>query len=120
MAFDDFLAYIDNMDEPLPYCNRTLVIVLDAIARTIAANDFILPPEKRTSAAILNGIGSQAMLILNELALLSAESTKDDVLSLWRSLNNTAEMYIHQQMQRSGEPFSQCTLSPPCPHHPEP
>lgn len=114
MGLEDFETWLDLMDEPLPYSNRTMYVFLDAIARTLAENDLILP-ENRTTVAFLMGVEKNAETISGQLAGLP---DKEEIASLCTNLHCIAISYQHQHLQNIGMPLPQCPLPNPCPYHP--
>ena len=114
MSYQDFLTWVDRMDEPLPYSSRTMYVFLDAVARTLAENDLILP-ENRRSAAILQGVAKNAATISDQLTQLP---NKQELMTLCSVLGERAVMYQHQHLQNIGKPLPMCGLPDPCPYHP--
>lgn len=115
LSYDDWLRLINDLSKPLPYDDGTIRIFIDAVAFVLAGFNFI-PAERRTALEFLNGLDIAASARIHQAAGAPSSDELQDLLS---GVFRLVIVYAHRRLEeRSGQGLSQCTLDPPCPHHP--
>ena len=112
MNYPDFLRFIDDIGQPLPYSQGTLILMLDALSILLAQ----WGPEPRTADWFGQGLESIAKRRLSQVAGVS--SSDKEIEALIYHLGWRAVAYQHERLLEQATPMAQCPLHPPCPHHP--
>lgn len=114
MNYADFLHFLKDLNQPLPYDNGTIRIFLDALATTIAMMDFI-PLERRSASQFLQGLWFRSKGRMEQLAGAPSDLELQQMIARLAYLVGS---YQHLFLQDSGNPLATCALHPACPHHP--
>ena len=118
MPYEEFLAFINDLSEPIPGNTAVLQILLDAISSTIADLEFNRP-ESRTPEAFLVGVEARAQSRIKQVSLEST-SLPAEAEEVVLALGKTVLRYRHERFFEMGQSLPRCSLKPPCRFHPTP
>ena len=111
MNYDDFLRFVDDLGQPLPYSQGTLLLLLDSLSILLAQ----WGSEPRTAEWFLHGLETVAKLRSSQTAGIS--STPQEIERLVTHLDYRATAYQHERFYESGMSLPHCPLVPPCRFH---
>ena len=111
MNFDDFLRFIDDLGQPLPYSQGTLRLLLDSLSILVAQ----WGTGPRTAEWFGKGLENIAKRRLSQVAGVS--SSNEEIDRLIYQLGWQAVAYQHEWDFEREVSMDPCLLQPPCQYH---